>query len=373
MNNNKFYPVSKPYISGKELPYVEKALRDGWISSEGMYVEKFESKFSKYIGKKYGVSVSSGTAALDIAVSAIGLKKNDEVIMPTFTIISCIKEILKIGAKPILVDADEKTWNIDIKKIEKLITKKTKALMIVHTYGLSVDMDLILKLVKKYKLILIEDTAEAHGQYYKNKKCGSFGDISTFSFYANKHLTTGEGGMILTNSSKIYEKCKSLRNLSFGKKERFKHKELSWNYRMSNIQAGIGLAQLGTLDYVISQKIKIGMSYFENFISSEDFIIQPNKTDYCLNHYWVFGIVIKKKIDINKFLNILNKKGIGNRRFFCPMHSQPAVKKYFKYNQADFKYSNYLYRNGFYIPNYVGLKKRDINYISKVIIDTINE
>ena len=214
--------------------------------------------------------------------------------MPTFTIISNANAIVKSLAKPILIDSDPVTWNIDIKKIEKKINNKTKAIMLPHIYGFPNKMNLILKICKKHKLYLIEDAAEMIGQNFNGKPCGSFGDISTFSFYANKHITTGEGGALLTNNKKVFEKIKELRNLSFGKKERFNHSDLSWNYRFTNIQASLGLSQIKRIKKIIKRKIEIGNIYYNAFKNSENIFIQPNKKEYASNVYWVFGILLKK-------------------------------------------------------------------------------
>mgnify|MGYP006076975861 FL=1 len=238
-------PVNTPLLSGNELKYLTECIETGWISSEGPFIKQFEEKFAAYIGRQEGIAVSNGSGALDIAVQALKIGSGDEVIMPTFTIISPAQSVVTAGATPVLVDSDPITWNMDVAQIEQKITKKTKAILVVHIYGLPVDMDPILELCKKYGLYLIEDAAEVHGQTYNGKKCGSFGDISIFSFYPNKHITTGEGGMIMVDDPELAERCRKLRNLAFETQgRRFVHHELGWNYRMTNMQAALGLAQL---------------------------------------------------------------------------------------------------------------------------------
>ena len=207
-------PVNTPLLSGNELKYVTECIETGWISSEGPFIKKFEEDFAKYIGLKHGIAVSNGSAALDIAIKALGIGRGDEVIMPTFTIISPAQSIVTAGAVPVLVDSDPETWNMDVSQIEAKITPRTKAILVVHIYGLPVDMDSIVALCQKYNLKLIEDAAEMHGQTYNGKLCGSFGDISIFSFYPNKHITTGEGGMLLCNEDNLAAKCQKLRNLA---------------------------------------------------------------------------------------------------------------------------------------------------------------
>ena len=258
----KFIPVNTPLINNSDVSAVSKSIRSGWISSEGPNVRKFESKIAKYLNRRYGCAVSSGTAALEIAIKVLNLKKYDEVIMPAFTIISNAMAIVKSSAKPVLVDVDINTWNIKIEDIEKKITKKTKCLMIPHIYGLANDMDKILKIAKKYKLYLIEDAAEVFGLKYKSRPCGSFGDISILSFYANKHITTGEGGMLLTNNKNLFKKFNDYRNLCFGnKKNRFNHYDIGWNYRYTNLQAAFGLGQLKKINWIVKRKMEIGRRY----------------------------------------------------------------------------------------------------------------
>ena len=243
-----FIPVNEPLLNGNEKKYLCECIDSGWVSSEGPFVKAFEQKMSISVTRKYGIAVSSGTAALETAVQALGIGHGDEVIMPTFTIISCAMAVTKLGAVPVFVDSDLHTWNMNVDDIEAKITDRTKAIMIVHLYGLPVEVDKVLELAKKYDLKVIEDAAEMYGQMYHGKPCGSFGDISTFSFYPNKLVTTGEGGMIVTDDAELAERCQFLRNLCFRKDARYIHDEISDNYRFTNLQAALGLAQLERLD-----------------------------------------------------------------------------------------------------------------------------
>ena len=252
--NNQIIPVNRPKIFPEDIKSVSKALKESWISGEGPYIKKFENNFAKYHKKKYGISVSNGTAALEVAIKSLNLKKGSEIIIPAFSIISTALCVIKNNLKPILVDVDLESWNMCPEQVLKKINKKTKAIIITHIYGFPVHMEKILKTAKKKKILIIEDAAEMIGQRYKNKLCGSFGDISTFSFYANKHITTGEGGMILTNSKKIYEKSKSLKNLSFGLgSNRFNHEDIGWNYRLSSLQAAMGISQLKKINKLVKR------------------------------------------------------------------------------------------------------------------------
>ena len=367
MKSSKFIPVNIPIITNKDAKEVFNTVKSGGVSASGLKISKFENELAKLTKRKFSCCVSSGTAALEIAVKSLGIGKGDEVIMPTFTIISNANAIVKSLAKPILIDSDPVTWNIDIKKIEKKINNKTKAIMLPHIYGFPNKMNLILKICKKHKLYLIEDAAEMIGQNFNGKPCGSFGDISTFSFYANKHITTGEGGALLTNNKKVFEKIKELRNLSFGKKERFNHSDLSWNYRFTNIQASLGLSQIKRIKKIIKRKIEIGNIYYNAFKNSENIFIQPNKKEYASNVYWVFGILLKKKLNGKK--NLIQKKllksKIETRPFFWPMHKQEIFKKMRLFKGESYPVAENLSKNGFYLPSGLGLKNSQIYYIIK--------
>ena len=248
-----FIPVNAPLLSGNEKKYLAECIDTGWISSDGPFIKRLEEQMAHRAGRRYGIAVCNGSAALDIAVAALKLGPGDEVILPTFTIISCAAAIVRSGAIPVVVDADPFTWNIDVNEVAALITPRTRAIMVVHIYGLPVDMDPIIALAEKHGLKIIEDSAEAIGQEYRGKPCGGFGAISALSFYPNKHVTTGEGGMLMTDDSNLAERCRSLRNLCF-QERRFVHEDLGWNFRMSNVQAALGVAQLERLDEFVERK-----------------------------------------------------------------------------------------------------------------------
>jgi perosamine synthetase len=366
---NNFIPVNTPLLSGNELKYVSECINTGWISSEGPFITEFERKFSEFVERKFGIAVSNGSAALDIAVKALGIGPGDEVIMPTFTIISPAQSIVTSGATPVLVDSCLDTWNMDVSLIEAKITKNTKAILVVHIYGLPVDMDPLLELCSKYNLLLIEDAAEMHGQNYKGRPCGSFGDISIFSFYPNKHITTGEGGMIVCNSETIAEKCKKYRNLAFDPNgRRFVHDEIGWNYRMTNFQAALGLAQLENIDKHITRKREIGRIYNNGLLSLKGFKKPLEKTSYAENIYWVYGLIAENEESLNSVVNKLAINQIGTRPFFWCMHEQPVFKKMGFFLNQKYPNAERLARCGFYLPSGLGLQNDEINYI----IDQIN-
>ena len=372
--DNKFIPVNTPKIGDKEKELVLDCLESGWISSEGSYVKEFEDKFAKLHNKKYGVAVTNGTAALDITFEALGIEAGDEVIIPTFTIVSCMHYVLRVGALPVFVDCDLYSWNMDLQKIEQKITSKTKAILAVHIYGLPVDLDKLKKICKDNNIFLIEDTAEAIGLNYKTSLCGSYGVASTFSFYPNKHITTGEGGMVITDDSEIYSNLLKLRNLCFDPRKRFYHKELGWNLRMTNIQAAMGIGQLESLELNILRKRQIGKRYQENLSQLTNFNLPLKSLDYSENIYWVFGLVVKNNIvTANEIMNLLKEKNIGSRPFFYPLHKQPVLSKFnLKYkleDDDDFYNANYISDYGFYIPSGLGLSDKEIDYVSEIIIN----
>lgn len=352
-----YIPVNEPLLNGNEKKYLCECIDTGWISSEGPFVKAFEQKMSATVDRKYGIAVSNGTAALEVAVQALGIGAGDEVIMPTFTIISCAMAVTKLGAVPVFVDSDFHTWNMKVDEIEAKITPRTKAIMLVHLYGLPAEVDSILALAKKYDLKVIEDAAEMHGQTYKRKPCGSFGDISTFSFYPNKHVTTGEGGMAVTNDEGLAERCRMLRNLCFRKDIRYVHDELSDNYRFTNLQAAIGLAQLEQLEEFIARKRAMGRYYTEQLKDIDGLILPIEKTGDAENIYWVYGILLDRQIpaDNREIQRLLAEEGIGSRTFFWCMHEQPVYQKQGLFQNETYPNAEYLARKGFYIPSGLAL------------------
>ncbi|GAA4197064.1 DegT/DnrJ/EryC1/StrS family aminotransferase [Pedobacter jeongneungensis] len=367
-------PVNTPLLNGNELKYLTECIETGWISSEGPFISKFEEQFSRYIGSSYGIAVNNGSAALDIAVKVLNIGPGDEVIMPTFTIISPAQSVITAGALPVLVDSDPLTWNMDVTQIEAKITTRTKAILVVHIYGLPVDMDPIIELAKKYKLKIIEDAAEMHGQTYKGKMCGSFGDISIFSFYPNKHITTGEGGMLLTNSRKLADRCKKLRNLCFEPDgPRFVHHEIGWNYRMTNLQAALGVAQLEQLEGFIIKKREIGANYQQrlSFLQEKGYQLPLAKTDFSKNIYWIFGLIAPTLAEKENIIAHLTKNKIGTRPFFWCMHEQPVFQKMGLFKNENYPIAERLARNGFYLPSGLGLTIDELTAITTCIHEKI--
>lgn len=369
----EYIPVNEPLLNGNEKKYLMECIDTGWISSEGPFVKRLESGLADYVGRKYGVAVCNGSVALDLAVEALQLEKGDEVIMPAFTIISCAAALVRKGVKPVLVDADPNTWNMDVTQIEDKITNKTKAIMVVHLYGLPVDMDIVLDIAKKHYLYVIEDAAEAHGLEYKGKKCGSFGTISAMSFYPNKHITTGEGGIVLTDDDILMERCNLFRNLCHSRDRRFYHEELGYNFRMSNIQAAVGVAQLEKIQEHLRLKRKLGTSYQEKLKEVKVLQLPVEKTEYAENLYWVFGMVLDSRLsmDAKGMMAELVSRGVGCRPFFYPMHLQPALKKMGLFEGEQYPVAENLGERGFYVPSGLTVTEEQCQYIAEQVKDVL--
>jgi perosamine synthetase len=362
-------PVNRPLLDGNETRYILEAIESGWISSEGPFVQEFERRFAKVVGRRHGVAVANGSAALDIAVTGLGIGPGDEVILPSFTIISCAAAIVRAGATPVVVDSDAGTWNIDVTQIEAKVTPRTRALMVVHIYGLPCDMDPILGIAERHGLAVIEDAAEAHGQTYYGRPCGSFGEISTFSFYPNKLVTTGEGGMIVTDDAALAEACRRLRNLCFLPERRFVHEELGWNYRFTNLQAALGLAQLEQLDRAVRRKREIGARYTQRLAGRRELQFPLQRQPFADNIYWVYGIVLEDALglDARQFMARLAERGIGTRPFFWPMHEQPVLRKLGFCADVACPIAERLARRGLYLPSGVGLTDAEIDIVADAV------
>ncbi len=362
-------PVNEPLLNGNEKQYLNQCIDSGWISSEGPFVQQLETDLAAQVDRRYGIAVSNGSVALDAALAALKIGPGDEVILPTFTIISCAAAIVRAGATPVVVDSDPITWNMDVGAIESVITPRTKAIMVVHIYGLPVDMDPVLAIAQRHGLVIIEDAAEMHGQTYKGRPCGSFGAISTFSFYPNKHITTGEGGMIVTDDADLADRCRSLRNLCFQPHKRFVHEELGWNMRMSNLQAAVGVAQLERLDTFVDRKRQMGQYYTERLADIPGLQLPLAQTDYADNIYWVYGLVLDDAVpfDAAEVMRRLGERQIGTRPFFWPMHEQPVLRRMGWFDQVVCPVAERLARRGFYIPSGLALTEAQMTQVATAL------
>lgn len=364
-------PVNEPMIGPKEAEYVMEAVKSGWISSEGRFIRDFEKRFAAYIGRSDGIAVNNGTNALILAMRALNLPEGSEVIIPSFTIISCALACIYNNLVPVFVDAEEETWNIDVSRIEEKITHRTKAIMPVHIYGHPVDMDDVLAIAQKHNLLVVEDFAEAIGSEYKGKKCGGLGDISCASFYANKVITTGEGGMCLTDDKSLAERLRRLKNLSFIPEERFVHYELGFNFRLTNVQAAIGLAQLERIEEHVKKKIWIGQTYNELLqpLQEKGFVRLPVEKNWAKNTFWMYGVVLNRAagLDAKTVMKRLAENGIQTRPFFYPLHKQPAFEKFDWFKREELPVSEDLYKYGFYLPSGLALTETQLDQVCKAV------
>ncbi len=367
-------PVNEPRLDGNELKYLTECIRTGWISSEGRFVEELERRMAHICGRRFGIAVANGSVALDAAVLAAGIEDGDEVILPSFTIISCAAAIVRAGGVPVVVDSDPSTWNMDVRQIESKVTSRTKAILPVHIYGLPVDMDPLLEIARRHDLAVIEDAAEVIGQTYKGRPCGSFGEVSTLSFYPNKHVTTGEGGMILTDDERLAERCRSLRNLCFQPGRRFVHEELGFNFRMSNLQAAVGVAQAERIDESIRRKREIGARYRDLLRDVATLELPLQRTEYADNIYWVFGVVLRDDVpfDAAAAMKKLADLGIGTRPFFWPMHEQPVLRRMGWFENERCPVAERLARRGFYLPSGLALTNEQIDHVAGAVRQVIS-
>jgi perosamine synthetase len=362
-------PVNEPLLDGNEKRYLAECIDTGWISSEGPFVERFEREFAARVGRRHAVAVCNGSLALDAAVAALGLGPGDEVILPSFTIVSCASAIVRAGATPVVVDSDPLTWNMDPDQVAARITPRTRALMVVHLYGLPADMAPLLALAERHGLKLIEDAAEMHGQTWRDRPCGSFGDISTFSFYPNKHITTGEGGMLVMDDDALAARCRSLRNLAFAPPRRFVHEELGWNLRMSNLQAALGCAQLERLDEFVQRKRAMGARYTALLQGTPGLTLPLAATADAQSIYWVYGLVLDDDVpfDADEAMRRLARAGIGCRPFFWPMHEQPVFRRMGLFDGEQLPVAERLARRGFYVPSGLALTPDQIDTVAAAV------
>lgn len=366
-------PVNEPLIGERETEYVLDCMRSGWISSEGPYVGRFERAWAAYCGARHGVAVSSGTAALEAAVAALRLAPGDEVIMPAFTIISCAQAVIAAGAVPVLVDADPRTWCMDAGQVLRRVTERTRAIMAVHTYGHPVDMEPLRAVAGERGLAIIEDAAEAHGAEYRGQRAGSLGDIACFSFYANKIITTGEGGMVLTDDDELAERVRSYRNLAFRADRRFYHTEPGQNFRMTAVQAAIGLAQVEEADARIDRKRAIARRYGE-LLAEVPGLRLPVEEAWARNVYWMYGVVLDEAtgIDAAAFAARLRGRGVDTRPFFLGMHEQPVLRDRGLFAGERYPVAERIARQGLYLPSGLALADDDIAYVAASVREELS-
>ncbi len=347
----EFIPVNEPLLDGNEAAYVADCVKSGWISSAGSYLERFERDFAGYCGMPQGVAVANGTVALELAMRALDLPEGSEVILPSFTIISCAQAVVRAGCVPVVVDCDPATWCLDPAAAAAAVTARTRAIMPVHIYGHPVDMDPILELAQRHGLVVVEDAAEAHGAEYRGRKCGGLGDLACFSFYANKIVTTGEGGMVLARDPNLADRLRYFRNLCFLPAQRFLHEDLGFNYRLTNLQAALGVAQLERVERVIARKREMAARYREGLAGLP--LALPVEKTWARNVYWMYGLVLDDAVpfDAKELAVKLKAEGIETRPFFLGLHEQPVLHRLGFCRDLSLPVTERIYRRGLYLPS----------------------
>jgi len=374
-------PVNDPILGEREQEYVLECVRTGWVSSAGKFINEFEERWAAYCGRRYGIAVSNGTVALQLAVACLDLEPGDEVIMPTFTIVSCALAVVYNGGVPVLVDSDPRTWCMDVAQVKEKLTPRTRAIMPVHIYGHPVEMDPLLELAEQHGLAVVEDAAEAHGAEYLSarngsgidfRRCGSFGTLSCFSFYANKLITTGEGGMVLTDDPRLAEKARALRNLCFQPERRFYHEAMGFNFRFTNLQAALGLAQVERIDEIVARKRWMGREY-TNRLKHISGLQLPVEEPWARSVYWMYGVVLSDKwgMDAGLFAQRLRERGVETRPFFLGMHEQPAFHKRGLFVNERYPVAERLARQGLYLPSGLALTDEQLDHVCNAVHEVL--
>lgn len=355
VGNKVHLPISAPTLNGNEFTYLTDAFLSSWISSTGAYINRFESEFANYCGTNFGVAVSNGTVAISLAFTALKIGVGDEVIVPDLTFAATINAVMHVGATPVIVDIEEDSWCISPKAIEEAITTKTKAIVVVHLYGQVCNLDAILKIAKEHNIDIIEDCAEAHGAEYKGKKVGSFGTVSTFSFFANKIITTGEGGMCLTQDKELNQRMRMLRDHGMSREKKYWHEEVGFNYRMTNLQAAIGVAQLERIDEILQQRRAIENKYRDLFKDSEFKLTFQEDLKDRKRITWLTTALVHN--DREKFIAYYTEKGIDIRKFFYPLSSMDIYKEFAR---KETPVTQKISKMGINLPTYNSLKLSEI-------------
>lgn len=365
-------PVSEPKLAGNETKYVMDCLETAWISSKGVYIEQFENKFAQYTGTSHAISTGNGTVALHLSLLAYDVGPGDEVIVPTLTYIATVNAVSYCGATPVFVDSEMATWNIDTEAIEAKITPRTKGIIVVHLYGHPVDMDAVMKLARKYNLFVIEDAAEAHGAEYKGIKVGSIGDIGVFSLFGNKVITTGEGGVITTNSDEVAAKIRLLKSQGMDSQKRFWHTCIGYNYRMTNIEAAIGLGQLEQIEWHIERRLQIANKYNQCLAANRQLMLPPQQP-WAKNIYWLYTVLLSPKLadfrdEVMARLAALN---IETRPVFYPIHILPPYSKLAE--GESYPVAGLLACRGINLPTYANISDQEIEYVCACLIDILEQ
>jgi len=367
-----FIPVAAPMLVGNEKAYVMDCLKSTWISSSGKYIERFETSFADFCGAKHAISCCNGTVALHLALMALGVGPGDEVIVPTLTFVATANAVTYCGAHPVFADSEPETWNIDPALIEAKITPRTKGIIVVHLYGHPADMDPVLSIAYRHGLFVVEDVAEAHGAEYKGRKVGSIGDIAAFSFYGNKIITTGEGGMVVTNDDTLASKARQLKGQGMDPNRRYWFPIIGYNYRMTNIAAAIGLAQLEKAAWHLQRRLEVAKWYREQLRDTPEVVCQSEK-EWARHVYWMFTIVLDDDIPLgrNEAMACLQERGIETRPVFYPIHTLPPYRN--SLHKDSFPIAERIARQGINLPTWAGLTREDVRYVCNSLLECLSE
>jgi perosamine synthetase len=366
MANLSAIPLYVPEIGARELRYVQQAVRSGWVSSRGQFIARFERSFADYVGTRLGLATSSGTTALHLSLAALGIGPGDEVIAPDLTFVAPINAILYVGARPVLVDVEEFGWGLDPQAVEQRISDRTRAILAVHLYGNPCQIAEIARIAKRHNLLLIEDCAEACGAKFNSKLVGTFGDVSCFSFYGNKVITTGEGGMCLTNDVRVFERMRLLRDHGMTQARRYWHSVVGFNYRMTNLQAALGLAQLEKIESILSRKRRIATAYAHALAEELEVQTSPPRGE---SVFWLFSVLARSHSWQSKLMRALEGERIETRRFFYPVHRMPPYRSFGR--ASELRVSTDLSARGLNLPSYPSLSHREIERVSAVLLDAL--
>ena len=359
----KHISVAEPILNGNEEIYVLDALRSSWISGSGKYVNRFEEQFAEFCGTKYAVAVFNGTVALHVALIALDIQPGDEIIVPDLTYIASANAVAYCGATPVFADVNPNTWTLDPADVKRKITSKTKAIMPVHIYGHPAEMDSLLDIAKQHHLYVIEDAAEAHGAEYKGKRVGSIGDIATFSFYGNKIISTGEGGMVVTDNEELMRRIRLYKGQGMDSERRYWFPVIGYNYRMTNVQAAIGVAQMERSDWLVERRIEVAQWYLEELRETD--LVLPAQEEWAKNVYWLFSVCVPESIDRDLLMAQMEQLGIETRPFFYPLHRMPPY--YDAQGDTLYPVTAWLAAHGINLPSSAKITREDVHVVCEAL------
>jgi len=370
-NRQEFIPISNPALVGNELKYVTDCVQSSWISSVGTYVQRFEEAFAEFCGTEHAVTCSNGTTALHLALLALGVRPGDEVIVPTLTYVATANAVVYCGARPVFVDSESETWNMDPAHIEALITPRTKGIIVVHLFGHPVDMDPIMDIARRHGLFVLEDAAEAHGAEYKGRRVGSIGDVATFSFFGNKIITTGEGGMVTTNDRALADEVRRLKNHGMDPQRKYWFPTVGYNYRLTNVASAIGLAQLEKIDWHLEQRQQIA-SWYREFLADVPGLTWQAEKEWARHVWWLFTVVMDRDTPLGRFdtLAELKARGVEGRQIVYPIHQLPPYQD-LAYD-GRFPVAERIVDRGLHLPTWSGLTREQVRHVCNSLVECTN-